>query len=464
MRKRPYGPAWALLPAAALFAWSSLVPVRPVAAQATLDLKPAASAESVPVTGSTVSILDAQRAGDLDVSIRGAGADHVKFTVKNKSDRRLNVVLPPGLVASAATAQGGGGFQSMGLGTLTDQPGRFGQFARGPVETAPGFRSVPADASIPAAAAPAARSTEGVGVGAGQTVEFNLPSVCLNFGAPTPTPTNVFSLVSVDEYTQDLRARKALRSLALLGTSQGVAQAVVWNVFNGMTAEQMIRQASKYLNAGEISVAARFIEALDASGSHDPVDAAAFREGRVLVRVRGEGNLGKVAARLNDELKGTQIFGLPVQVVTEGDAAQARPASVLLDVMLSGGENGKARGRVLVRTNSALSGWTRLGGVDLGGNLNLLAVTGESLADVLDRAVAAQFVTATPGRRGAGTVQFRIVNKLPLTLEDVVVRTGKDEDAALVTLEDLGVGPNRAALAPIRAAAGQVERVTFNGL
>lgn len=464
MRKRPYGPAWALLPAAALFAWSSLVPVAPVAAQAPVDLKPAASAP--PATGSAVSILDAHRAGDLDVTIRGAGADHVKFTVTNKSDRRLNVVLPPGLVAAASTAQrggGGGGFQSMGLGTPTDQPGRFGQFRGNAGGASVGFRSLPAD-STAGTVARQATTPEGLGVGAGQTIEFNLPSVCLNFGAPTPTASNTFSLVSVDEYTQDVRARKALRSLATLGTSQGVAQAVVWNVFNGMTAAQMAREATKYLNASEISVASRFVEALDASSSHDAVDPAYFREGRVLVRVRGEGDLSKLADRLNTELQGTSIFGLPVQVVGELDAASARPASVLLDVMLSGGA-GKVRGRTLVRTSSALQGWNRLGQVDLGGALNLQEVSGESLADVLDRAVAAQFVTVTPGRRGAGTVQFRVVNKLPLTLDDVVVRTGKDaETGDLVTLENLGVGPHRAAIAPIRAAEGKVERVTFNGL
>ena len=104
------------------------------------------------------------------------------------------------------------------------------------------------------------------------------PSVCLNFGLPTPKSSNVFTLKTVDEYTTDLRARKALKSLATLGTSQGVAQAVAWHVFNGMTASEMDKHARQYLNDMEISAAARFVEVLDASGTEGLVDAESLRK------------------------------------------------------------------------------------------------------------------------------------------------------------------------------------------
>jgi hypothetical protein len=107
-----------------------------------------------------VSILDAQHDGRLDVRVRGQGQDRVHFTLTNRAPDRLQVVLPPGLVAAAATGQG---FQSMGLGQPTDQPGRFGGVAA-PTDEGAGFRSIPADATPPA-----------IAVGPGQTVEVTLP-------------------------------------------------------------------------------------------------------------------------------------------------------------------------------------------------------------------------------------------------------------------------------------------------
>lgn len=444
MRKRPISTA------AALFACSMLSLARPSLAD-----EPAPSPSADPgVASESVRILDAQKSGDLEVSIRGSGeANHVRFVVTNKSARRLNVVMPPGLVAAASSGQA---FQSMGLGTPTDQPGRFGQFTRSPqADTdSPGFRSVPATA--PEAA--------GLAISPGQTAQFDVPSVCLNFGIPTPTSRNTFTLMDVDDYTQDPRARKALRSLATLGTSQGVAQAVAWNVFNGMTYGQMAKLATQYLNPAEITVAARFVDALDASGTHELVDPAYFREGRILVRVKGEGTLAKVATRLGGELEGSQILGLPAQVVGDVDASYSRPSSMLIDVQLASDAAGRVRARALVRVNSVLGGWTRLGVADLAQDVDPMAITGETLADLIDRGVSSTFVTATPARRGTGSTTLRIVNRLPFTLEGVVVRTSRDEDAPRITFDDLGVGPNRAAMAKIQAPVGIVERVVLNGL
>jgi len=66
----------------------------------------------------------------------------------------------------------------------------------------------------------------------GETVELNIPGVCLNYGLPSPTPRNTFRLVDVNEYSSNPRVRRALRSLATYGTSHGVAQATMWHVCN----------------------------------------------------------------------------------------------------------------------------------------------------------------------------------------------------------------------------------------
>ncbi len=405
----------------------------------------------------TVSILDAQKAGDLQVSVRGAGEDRVKFKLQNNSTRRLNVVIPPGLVASSTTAQGGlggGGFQSMGLGVPTDQPGKFGQYVRKLPSVEAGFRSV--GLSEPNASA--------IAVPAGQEVELHVPSVCLNFGVPTPTPRHEFTLMTVEDYTPDARAQKALRSLAVLGTSQGVAQAVAWNVFNGMSYLQMDRLASRVLNPWEISLAARFVEALDASSPGELVNPAYLREGRLLVRVRGDGTLGKVASRLNTELHGASLLGLPVQVAEESDLATARPASLYLDILLTGDTQGVVQAHAVVKGRNAAGRWERLGSLDLGRTSEIGDVTGEELAVNLDHALAAGFVRVTKVRTSNGSTTLKVLNKLPFSVENLVVLAGDAEDAPSVTIEALGVGPNQSATTRVEAPTARVERVETNGL
>jgi hypothetical protein len=127
----------------------------------------------------TVRILEAQKAGDLKVEVRGHGQDRVRISLKNATEKRLNVVLPPGLVAASSTGQaagGGRGLQSMGLGAPANRPGSFGQFRAN--EGGSGFQSIPVDGE---------RHEPSVAVPPGQTVELDLPSVCLNFGLPSPT-------------------------------------------------------------------------------------------------------------------------------------------------------------------------------------------------------------------------------------------------------------------------------------
>jgi hypothetical protein len=382
----------------------------------------------------------------------------VKLKLQNKSDRRLNVVIPPGLVASSSTGQagglGGGGFQSMGLGAPTDQPGKFGRYVRRLPSAEAGFRSVDVSAPEP----------EGIAVPSGQTVELFIPSVCLNFGVPTPTPRNVFTLMSVEDYTPDARAQKALKSLAVLGTSQGVAQAVAWHVFNGMTYLQMDRFASKVLNRWEISLAARFVEALDASSPGELVDPAYFREGRVLVRVRGDGTLGKVASRLNSELLGASLLGLPVQVPEESDLASARPASLYLDVFLTGNAEGKVQAHSVVKARNVAGRWERLGSLDLGKTSEVADVKGFDLAADLDHALATGFVRVSKVASANGSTTVWVRNRLPFSIEDLVVLAGASEDAPSVTLEALGVGPNQSATAKIEAPSARVDRVEVNGL
>ena len=148
---------------------------------------------------------------------------------------------------------GGGGLQSMGLGSVSNREGAFGE-----------FRGTTSSGGLQSVAARNEAIASQVAVPVGETVELNIPAVCLNYGLPSPTPRNTFRLVDVNEYSSNPRVRRALRSLATYGTSHGVAQAVMWRVCNDLPFEMMAEQTGKVMNAHEIALAARFVEALDA--------------------------------------------------------------------------------------------------------------------------------------------------------------------------------------------------------
>jgi hypothetical protein len=420
-------------------------------------------AEPLPAAGAapeSVDILRGQKDGAIQVIVRGQGADRVKFSVKNTSAKRLRVVIPPGLVASSALGQGpggggGGGFQSMGLGLPTNSPGSFGQFHSQSEQA--GFQSIGLQGKD--------NGPDGVLVAAGGSADFIVPSVCLNFGIATPTPRNIFKLMTVEDYTTDARARKALKSAAVLGTSQGVAQAAMWNVFNGMSFEQIAIQAAKYVNVHEITLAARFVAALDASSnSDDLIEPAYFSQGRILVRVQGDASVAKDVRRLSDQLEPQRILGLPVRIVDDIPPSESTVASLFLDIALTSTSPRQTNARVTVRHSSLVSGWRLLGSPSLKLEGHASDLTGAALVKEVDRAIGSTFVFLRPTRHTPGMTTFRIENRLPFTIAGLRIRTGRTEDAGAVTLERLGLGPARSAVAPIPTGVGVVEKVELNGL
>ncbi len=442
------------LSAAALLTGSLYGAASPVRAEPETPTPPAEIAAS-----ETVSVLDAVKSGDLTVEVRGAGQDRVKMSVKNTSARRLKVVIPPGLVASSAAGQAGGrGFQSMGLGDVSNRPGSFGAFqvaVSDKDKDKAGFRSVAVRGE------PADR---GVAVPAGRSIELTVVSVCLNFGVRTPNLKDKFDLVDVDDYTTDPRARKALRSLATYGTSHGVAQAAMWRVCNDVAFDLMAEQSGKVMNAHEIALAARFVEALDASAATDLVDPAYLNENRLFVRVRADGALAKDAERLAQEIDGLRVLGLPVRTLSaEGAENVSRPA-VLMDVVLTAGEAGETRGRVVLSQADAAGGWMPLGKTSFREGSATSVIDGTGLARALDSAVASAFVSVKTAKKSSNLTTVRIENRLPFTLAGVSLKAGNSSGAPSVDFPGLGVGPARSAFVPIQAPSATIDRVDFNGL
>ena len=392
------------------------------------------------------------------------------MTIKNTSAKRLNIVLPPGLVAASAAGQappgggGAGGLQSMGLGAAGNAPGAFGKFDNKDPNT-PGFRSVDVEQVAPPVTVPA-----------GQSIAIDVPSVCLNFGLPSPGAKDKLTLVDVDDYSRDPRVRKALRSLATLGTSQGTAQAVMWNVCNNVPFATMLAQGEKVSNRYEVALASRFVEALDASGSGERVDAAYLSESRVFVTILDKAGLGKDARRLASEIEGLRVLGLPVRTAVATELPTASGPALHLLVDLSESKSGETVGKVRVHHHSGLtsavgehltrngSDWNALGQANFRDPAAPTVLKGIDLARSLDKAVSSAFVTAKPGRKTIGDTTMKIENRLPFSLSSVTLRAGTSAGSPPVTFRGLGIGPARSGSAVLEAQGGSVERVELNGL
>jgi hypothetical protein len=445
--------------------WRHLCLVRAITASGLLTCSmlgaSAAGEPQEPIPGAdaqaeTVKVLEAEKAGTLAVEVRGQGQDRVRVSLRNTSAKRLNVVLPPGLVASSSVGQAGagggagGGFQSMGLGAATNRTGGFGQFAGGRDE--PGFRSV------------APSDPNGVVVPAGQKVDLEIPAVCLNFGIPTPTPRDKFRLVDVDDYSKDVRVRKALKALATLGTSHGTAQAVMWRLCNNVPFEMMVAHSTKVVNPSEVALASRFLDALDQSP--DTLDPAYLTEARLFLTLEGDGLLAKDARRLAASIEGLRVLGLPVRLTASGEAPKTSAPALHLGVTLLNGPSGETRARVVVQSATGFgeTDWSPIGQVTIKEGSATSAIDAASLARAIDHAVGSAFVTSKIARRSATSTTIRVENRLPFTVAHLTVKAGNSSGAPLVTISALGIGPGRSGLATIPASAASVDRVELNGL
>lgn len=413
--------------------------------------EPADTFPSSSMLGETIDILRAQRTGALEVEARGAGNDRVELRLRNQSSRRLHVVIPPGLVASSSSGQ----FQSMGIGSPSNRPDAFGRFESPSTGSTPGFRSIPVSA--------ASSNGEAVTVPPGQEVALGLPAVCLNFGLPDPKPSNRFDLMDVAEYTADPRIQKALRSLATIGTGRRVAQVVMWHVSNGLTVPQIAKAAPKVANQWELALADRFIEALDASTADGLVDPAYLIANRIFVRVQADGELAPEADRLADSLRGSSLFGLPVEVIWGKDEPVASGPALSLVVTLVGSSESQTTGRIAVHGLGRDRQWTNGGSAKLSIDVPTSSLDGSMLASSIDQAVASQFVKVRRVGSADGSSRFRVENGLPLTIASLTFDASGD-GGALVPFDAVGLSPLRSGEVLVPSDAVQIESISFNGL
>jgi hypothetical protein len=226
----------------------------------------------------------------------------------------------------------------------------------------------------------------------------------------------------------------------------------------------MAAEAGRVMNSAEIALAARFVEAVDSTTGSDLVDPAYLTEGRVFVRVQGEGVLARDANRLNLQLQKYRLLGLPVRAVEDGELPAAPAPALYVRVVLTDTKIGETRGRISVSSCAAADQWTPLGKASFQDSASLAVLDGEALARSLDRALASAFVTVKPAHRAVGSTTLKVENHLPFTIQSLSVKAGNSAGAPTVPFEAIGVGPSRSALLPIQAASATIHRVELNGL
>jgi hypothetical protein len=183
-----------------------------------------------------INVLEGLRTGKLAASAEGTGDGKMILTLTNRTKTKLRVVLPPGLIASGATGQFGGGMGMMGGGMgggmggmgggMGGMGGGMGGMGGGMGGMGGGFRSVPPTGLLETTLKP--------------NQERHLPTSLVSLNGPdkdsqplVPAKGEKLQISGIEQWTDDLRTRAALKRLAQAKAPQSVAQMVLWYVTAG---------------------------------------------------------------------------------------------------------------------------------------------------------------------------------------------------------------------------------------
>ena len=190
-------------------------------------------------------MLAAEQAGLVTVRYIPNDSRSAQIVVTNRSDRPLTLRMPEAFAGVPVLAQFGAGGAGGPFGAGMNGPGGF------------------AAANVPQAAAGAGVANGGPGLGAAggfqslppeRTRSVRVPTVCLEYGKPEPTPRVAYQLVPLASRASDPRLTAVLQGLASGELSQKVAQAATWHIASGLTWDQLAAETIKH-SGGDRDVA-----------------------------------------------------------------------------------------------------------------------------------------------------------------------------------------------------------------
>jgi hypothetical protein len=301
-----------------------------------------------------------------------------------------------------------------------------------------GFRSVAPTAPASALVKP------------GQTRHLPTPLVSLTGPSAEgdlamPRPGEPLEVLDIDAVAgASPRLRTAVKRLAQEQAPQTVAQLVLWHVGLGIDWSHLEPLARRWANAGELALARRFVNALDATTT-EGTPAAPSTLDLDLIAVGPESEA--LASRLRSLFKGHPMLGLTVRV-RRAEAPQG-PA-LACEVRL---ERATASVRVQT-TDEAGTAWRSVGKFSLAladskGTERSAAEVADALAEgILERLVRVQ-LTAGPRVKGKETYKVRIDNGSPLVLHGLALAgTAADPEAKPSLLLGISLPPRKSLAVP----------------
>jgi hypothetical protein len=189
-------------------------------ALAPLLLSPQGAVAANPASVETVDMFKAMDNGDIDVRFVPKDSREAKLTIRNKTDRPLNVKLPEAFAGVPVLAQVGGG-------------------------------------AAGGAGAGGGRGAQGVGAGGGAgfgclppqgVAHFKVPTVCLEHGKAEPRSSMAYQVKPIESFTDRPAVKELCCMLGAGQIDQRTAQAATWHLNNDLSWEQLAGKRTRHAN------------------------------------------------------------------------------------------------------------------------------------------------------------------------------------------------------------------------
>ena len=368
--------------------------------------KPAAAGKGELDPFTNISLLEGIRTGAINAQATGTGDGRMNITVQNKTNRRLRVILPPGLIASGASGQFGG----MGGGMRSVPPSGLPFAQLNPNQT----RNLPTP-------------LVGIGNNSNGLMSFPAKGEQLQLGDAATAGVNQ-------------KVQNALTRLAVTKAPTVVSQMVMWNLTQGLSWEQIAKNAKGSATADDLALAKDLAERLQKEDA-----LKEFETGRIHWEVTGDDTLAKEMAGW---FKNRQMLGLVLQ---PGVPASPDRPSLAVRVQL----HNDNQATIVVQSSEGTTGqWANQGKFNLpvskkaGESAELFAarISDELAEGLLSRLVRVQVTDKkVDGRK---VYSLRVDNASPLVLSGVAVKSGST-DKEIATIMNLSVRPHKSVAIPM---------------
>ena len=313
----------------------------------------------------------------------------------------------------------GGGMGGMGGGMMGGMGGMGGGMMGG---MGGGFRSVPPTGERYADLEPHQVRHLPTSV-----VSLNPPGA--NGQALIPAAGEALRVSGIDEATDDVRTRNALKKLTEANAPQTISQMVLWYVTSGANWDDIGRLSQGWGNAYEIALARQFVARLD---STETKPAAATSDSGILYwEIKAEGDR---ANKLTKDLR--ELWSkYPVLGLTTKEGTPADPKNPALSCRFEVTDS--AINVKLSASHASGAEWVDLGSFKINASPELLTSApkfGDAVTEgILARVVRVQ-LSHGPRDKGKETFRVKIVNNSPLILNGLALTGTKADEKSVPSL------------------------------